>query len=130
MDSVQECYFHEDGFCIHTDKQCKRLCWSCMKEYQGLPFQVHFDTYWKRKHRRIDLTTRWMSIIVSIGALMLSLYIYSEKKLLEEKYENLKNKNGLILKQGLNPSIVNQPFKEMPDILIDDKVDMQAIHSD
>jgi len=88
LKNKDECYFNKNGYCVHTDKICKKLCNAAMKEYDEMDFRDHFDTFWKRKERRIDLATKWLAIGLSIIALFISFLGYKASKETKPVNEN------------------------------------------
>lgn len=74
-----DCVFFSNGYCIHTDGECSKICRWAMKKYP-IDMGSHLATYWRRREWLIDLWTRWFAVVVSVIALVVSVLTYIDKR--------------------------------------------------
>ena len=72
MDNPADCRFCEDGYCMHTDKSCKKICRLAIKRYPELSFADHFLLYTKRKAAYLEGFIKWGALLISLVAVLIS----------------------------------------------------------
>ena len=71
-----ECRFYSEGYCFHSDRVCSRVCRWAVRTRDQLTFKDHFEVYWRRRERFVDLVLRWAALGFSILALLVSTAAY------------------------------------------------------
>lgn len=84
MSSPSDCYFHADGFCLLSDRACKKACRWLVKRYSELGFREHLDLYTARRQRPVDLFLRWIAVVISVVALAVSALANRDKVFVRE----------------------------------------------
>jgi hypothetical protein len=70
--SGTECVFRHVGLCDHTGQQCDSPCKHRIREIDGLTYRDHFELFEKRATKRADNRLKWISVIISTVALLVS----------------------------------------------------------
>ncbi len=56
INRIEECVFYENGYCVHTDKECRTICKKSMKKYPRLShegFRAHFEICNHRQEKKM-----------------------------------------------------------------------------
>jgi len=67
-----ECVFCHIGMCDHTGDSCKVPCRWTIRPIPGLAYRDHFDLFEKRRYQRKETWLKYIAILISIIALMIS----------------------------------------------------------
>ena len=70
-----DCVFRHLDECDHTGEPCQTVCKHHMKEIPSLSYRDHFDLFEKRRTSRSDARLKVLAIVVSVLALLVSLFL-------------------------------------------------------
>jgi hypothetical protein len=93
VDSKEECAFHADGFCLLDDRECEQISRSAMRRYEGLSLSDYLELHRQRQQRRADLWFQWVSLMVSVLALCISVASLMRSQAVEAQVQPLARKS-------------------------------------
>lgn len=73
MMTSAECVFFHARSCDHTGRACTSPCRLFLREIKGLSYRDHFDIFYKRRTQRVEMRVKWVTIIISLLALTVSI---------------------------------------------------------